>query len=111
MLNSNIFKSLKKNTNLFKLNKYNFSKVFSDADAMGEDDLQIGQKERDTIENFKRKQQGMIYLQKINLKEQDREMLRKIQELHKQRLEDLKKNNKEFVLKTKVPGIKDQPDK
>lgn len=41
---------------------------------------------------------------------QEKEQMRKAHELLKKREEEMKKGNKEFLLKSQVPGVKDKPE-
>jgi hypothetical protein len=100
MLINKFVKTILKNSNFIitKNNKKLFSSYFNEDQ---EEELKFKDKEsRRSYEEWKRKN-------KLN---QDNEMMR-IREIVRNRQEESKKSNKEYLLKMKIPGIKEEVEK
>ena len=70
--------------------------------------------EDDLVEEFKMKgNKGKEHLEewKKKTKEQQENVMRRAQEIVRQRQEEAKRSNKEFLLKMKIPGVNENPDK
>jgi hypothetical protein len=97
------YKYFTKNSNtqriLTKLTNKNFASFMDDDDV----DTKVrfnDARQKDHIEELKRKE-----------REEQENMLRRAHEFAKKRQDDVKKTNKEFLLKMNVPGVKESKEK
>jgi hypothetical protein len=65
-----------------------------------DEDIKIKDKDRNTLEEWKRK-----------TKEEQDNVLRRAQEIVRKRQEEAKRSNKEFLMKMKIQGVKEDPER
>jgi hypothetical protein len=81
-------------------NKISFKCATMDFEKNLDEDIRIKDKDRNTLDDWKRK-----------TKEEQDNVLRRAQEIVRKRQEEAKRSNKEFLLKMNIPGVKENPER
>lgn len=99
LINNFARKNSKLLKNFMNIKNKQFSATFLEDEE--EEEMKFKDKEgREKYEEWKRK-----------IKEDQESQMRRAQEMVRRRKEESKRGNKEFLLKMKIPGVKEEPEK
>jgi hypothetical protein len=82
------------------INKFSFKCASMEFEKNLDEDIKLKDKDRNTLEEWKRK-----------TKEEQDNVLRRAHEIVRKRQDDAKKSNKEFLMKMKISGVKEDPER
>jgi hypothetical protein len=80
--------------------KFNYKCASFDIEKNLDDEIRFKDTDKNHMEEWKRK-----------AKEEQENVMRRAHEIVRKRQEEAKRSNKEFLMKMKIPGVKEEPEK